>query len=108
MAARRIATPGLRPPDRADWHAGNFAVRNSHAWLVIEQLDDVTQPAAQHDGQSRRLEVGMLSKGVPNRICRLVDPPLKRTVIVAEVRGRQRSPAAQIFIKGIHSHKWPG
>ena len=38
----------------------------------------------------------------------LVDPPLKRTVIVADVRGRQRSPAAQIFMQGIRSYNWPG
>jgi len=37
----------------------------------------------------------------------LVDPPVERTVLIAEVRGRQRTPAAKLFVEGIQNHKWP-
>ena len=38
----------------------------------------------------------------------LVDPPVERTVLIAEVRGRQRSAATKLFVEGIRAHKWPG
>ena len=38
----------------------------------------------------------------------LVDPPVERTVLIAEVRGRQRSPATKLFVEGIRTYKWPG
>ena len=38
----------------------------------------------------------------------LVDPPVERTVLIAEVRGRKRSPAAKFFVEGIRACKWSG
>lgn len=38
----------------------------------------------------------------------LVDPTVERAVLIAEVRGRKRSPAAKLFVEGIHSCKWLG
>ena len=38
----------------------------------------------------------------------LVDPPVERTVLIADVRGRQRSPATKLFVEGIRDYKWPG
>lgn len=36
----------------------------------------------------------------------LVDPPVARTVLVADVRGRQRSPAARLFVDELRSFAW--
>ena len=36
----------------------------------------------------------------------LVDPPVERAVIVAEVRGRKRSPPATLFFEALHAHRW--
>ena len=38
----------------------------------------------------------------------LVDPPVERTVLIADVRGRQRSPATKLFVEEIRAYKWPG
>ena len=38
----------------------------------------------------------------------LVDPPVERTVLITEVRGRKRSPAAKLFVEGIRTYEWPG
>ena len=38
----------------------------------------------------------------------LADPPVERTVLIADVRGRQRSPATKLFVEGIRAYKWPG
>lgn len=37
----------------------------------------------------------------------LVDPPVERTVLIADVRGRQRSAATRLFVEGIRAYKWP-
>lgn len=36
----------------------------------------------------------------------LVDPAVERDVVALEVRGRQRSPAAQLFFEAMHAHRW--
>ncbi|HKB52826.1 MAG TPA: LysR substrate-binding domain-containing protein [Ramlibacter sp.] len=36
----------------------------------------------------------------------LVDPPVARTVMVADVRGRRRSPAAKLFVEELHAFGW--
>ena len=36
----------------------------------------------------------------------LVDPPVQREVVIAEVRGRQRSAAASLFIEAIRNYEW--
>lgn len=36
----------------------------------------------------------------------LVEPPVERDVVAAEVRGRQRSPAAQLFFEAMHGYGW--
>ncbi|HWI84120.1 LysR family transcriptional regulator [Ramlibacter sp.] len=38
----------------------------------------------------------------------LVDPPVARTVHVADVRGRQRSPAAKLFVDDLRAFAWTG
>ena len=38
----------------------------------------------------------------------LVDLPVERTVLLADVRGRQRSPATKLFAEAIRSFEWPG
>lgn len=37
----------------------------------------------------------------------LVDPPVKRTILLVDVRGRRRSPAAQAFAQQLAAHRWP-
>jgi DNA-binding transcriptional LysR family regulator len=37
----------------------------------------------------------------------LADPPVERTVLVADVRGRQRSQAGRLFIEGLQAYPWP-
>ncbi len=37
----------------------------------------------------------------------LVDPPVGRTILIADVRGRQRTPAAKLFVDSIRSYTWP-
>jgi DNA-binding transcriptional LysR family regulator len=37
----------------------------------------------------------------------LVDPPVERIVLVADVRGRSRTPAAQLFVQGMRGFRWP-
>jgi DNA-binding transcriptional LysR family regulator len=37
----------------------------------------------------------------------LIDPPVKRSVLIAEVRGRQRTPAAKLFVDSIRGYQWP-
>ena len=37
----------------------------------------------------------------------LVDPPVERSIIAAEVRGRKRSPAAKCFFDSLHAYSWP-
>ena len=37
----------------------------------------------------------------------LVDPPVERTVLVADVRGRLRSPATKLFVQDILTYEWP-
>jgi DNA-binding transcriptional LysR family regulator len=36
----------------------------------------------------------------------LVDPPVERTLQLADVRGRRRSPAAQAFAQALAAHRW--
>jgi DNA-binding transcriptional LysR family regulator len=36
----------------------------------------------------------------------LVDPPVERTVVAAEVRGRKRSPVAKLFFEALHEYPW--
>lgn len=36
----------------------------------------------------------------------LVDPPVERAVLAAEVRGRERSPPAKLFFEALHAHRW--
>jgi DNA-binding transcriptional LysR family regulator len=38
----------------------------------------------------------------------LSDPAVERQVVVVDVRGRQRSPAAQLFVQALKAHRWPG
>lgn len=38
----------------------------------------------------------------------LVEPDVARMVSLVEVRGRPRSPAAQLFAQGAKAHRWPG
>ena len=38
----------------------------------------------------------------------LVDPPIERNVVAAEVRGRKRSAATHLFFEAIHAYQWPG
>jgi DNA-binding transcriptional LysR family regulator len=38
----------------------------------------------------------------------LADPPVERQVVVVDMRGRQRSPAAQLFVQALKAHRWPG
>ena len=37
----------------------------------------------------------------------LVDPPVERSVIAMEVRGRKRSPVAKLFFDALHAYAWP-
>lgn len=37
----------------------------------------------------------------------LVDPMVERTVLVADVRGRLRSPATKLFVQDILTYEWP-
>lgn len=37
----------------------------------------------------------------------LVDPQVERTVLVADVRGRLRSPATKLFVQDILTYEWP-
>jgi DNA-binding transcriptional LysR family regulator len=37
---------------------------------------------------------------------RLVDPDVERTLLLADVRGRRRSPAAQAFAQALAAHRW--
>jgi DNA-binding transcriptional LysR family regulator len=37
----------------------------------------------------------------------LVDPPVERTVLIADVRGRERTPAAKLFVESILGYAWP-
>lgn len=37
----------------------------------------------------------------------LVDPPVVRSIAVAEVRGRKRSPASKLFFDALHADRWP-
>lgn len=37
----------------------------------------------------------------------LSDPPVQRTILLADVRGRKRSPAAQAFAQQLAAHSWP-
>lgn len=37
----------------------------------------------------------------------LLDPPVERTVLIADVRGRQRTPAAKLFVDSIRVYRWP-
>lgn len=37
----------------------------------------------------------------------LSDPPVQRTILLADVRGRRRSPAAQAFAQQLALHRWP-
>ena len=36
----------------------------------------------------------------------LVDPPVERTLVAAEVRGRKRSPVAKLFFEALHVYAW--
>lgn len=36
----------------------------------------------------------------------LVDPPVERVIVAAEVRGRKRSPAAKLLFDAIAAHRW--
>ena len=36
----------------------------------------------------------------------LVDPPIERTVVIADVRGRERSPATKLFVDAIRAFEW--
>lgn len=36
----------------------------------------------------------------------LVDPPVERTLLLVDVRGRRRSPAAQAFAQALIAHRW--
>ena len=36
----------------------------------------------------------------------LVDPPVERSILAAEVRGRRRSPPASLFFDSLHAHCW--
>ena len=36
----------------------------------------------------------------------LVDPPVERAVVAVEVRGRKRSPPADLFFQALHAHRW--
>lgn len=36
----------------------------------------------------------------------LVDPPVERTLVAAEVRGRKRSPVAKLFFDALHAYAW--
>lgn len=38
----------------------------------------------------------------------LADPPVERSVVAAEVRGRKRSPVAKLFFEALHRHAWEG
>jgi DNA-binding transcriptional LysR family regulator len=38
----------------------------------------------------------------------LVDPPVVRSVVAAEVRGRTRSPVAKLFFEALHAYAWEG
>lgn len=38
---------------------------------------------------------------------RLVDPDVERTLLLADVRGRRRSPAAQAFAQALAAYRWP-
>ena len=38
----------------------------------------------------------------------LLDPVVERTVVVADVRGRQRPPAARLFVEDLRAFQWPG
>ena len=37
----------------------------------------------------------------------LLDPVVERTVVVADVRGRQRPPAARLFVDDLRAFQWP-
>lgn len=37
----------------------------------------------------------------------LIDPVVERTVLIADVRGRQRPPAAKLFVEGLRTFRWP-
>lgn len=49
-------------------------------------------------------EYSVTSKSVLTRP--LVDPPVERAVVAAEVRGRKRSPATNLFFEALHAHRW--
>jgi DNA-binding transcriptional LysR family regulator len=36
----------------------------------------------------------------------LVDPLVERTLLLVDVRGRRRSPSAQIFAQALAAHRW--
>ena len=36
----------------------------------------------------------------------LVEPPVERAVVAVEVRGRKRSPPADLFFQALHAHRW--
>lgn len=36
----------------------------------------------------------------------LIDPPVERAVLAAEVRGRKRSPPAKLFFEALHAYPW--
>jgi DNA-binding transcriptional LysR family regulator len=37
----------------------------------------------------------------------LLDPPVERSVLAVEVRGRTRSPVAKLFFEALHAYPWP-
>ena len=49
-------------------------------------------------------EYSVTSKSVLTRP--LIDPPVERAVVAAEVRGRKRSPPANLFFEALHAHRW--
>lgn len=49
-------------------------------------------------------EFSVTSPGVLSRP--LVDPPVQRSVLAVEVRGRKRSPPAKLFFDSLHAHRW--
>lgn len=50
-------------------------------------------------------EYSVRSSGLQHRP--LIDPPVERTVLIADVRGRQRTPATKLFVESILAHHWP-
>jgi len=49
-------------------------------------------------------EYSVTSRNVLTRL--LVEPAVERSVMVAEVRGRKRTPAASLFFAALQSHRW--